>query len=83
MDIVKTIISQLPPHKCPAICCESMVEPEVLMCDSHWQIVPAELRKRVSYMWDGFVSGDIEFSMYLEVRAEAVAFVNVKFKCVN
>lgn len=41
-------------HKCAAERCKKQVARDLLMCRTHWFMVPADVRKRI---WDGYRRG--------------------------
>jgi hypothetical protein len=38
-------------HKCPVRGCAATIKASLAMCHSHWRLVPAELRVRVTAAW--------------------------------
>lgn len=40
-------------HQCPADGCEEQVPAHMLMCRTHWYMVPRHLRSAVWNAWDG------------------------------
>lgn len=49
-------------HKCKAIGCQAMIPDTLLMCSTHWRMVPRGLREDVLAKWKAFrkamASGD-------------------------
>lgn len=68
-------------HKCAAACCPSVITDAMLMCSSHWFLVPPDLRGRVTRAWQRITGArsalryDDSRKEYLEAREAAVAAV--------
>lgn len=69
--------------RCPANGCEIVTPPEMLMCRSHWYMVPKALRSEVWRAWkarlrameDGPDRGEAR-ERHEHVKAEAIRAVN-------
>lgn len=62
-------------HQCPVLGCHEQRPAEILMCASHWALVPPAIKARV---WQTWKSGGVR--AYLEARNEAIKAVNEKVK---
>jgi hypothetical protein len=45
-------MKQGPPHECPVGDCQLQVAHHLLMCASHWRMVPFSLRRAVDRTWN-------------------------------
>lgn len=65
-----------PAHRCHAKGCEVEVQPRLLMCLKHWNMVPHTIRYRV---WNSYVGGQEirkdPSDSYMRAQREAVAAV--------
>lgn len=63
---------------CPIDGCEKQVPNTMLMCKTHWYMVPAHMRNAV---WRAYKRGEGIFTVdYMRARDAAIAFVNNKLK---
>lgn len=60
-------------HECPVDGCQIQVHEHLLMCSSHWRVVPHQLKTRVYRAWaDGEGRGTVEHSAACQAAVAAV-----------
>lgn len=60
-------------HTCPASGCTAEVSPYMLMCRTHWYMVPYQLRRSVWLEWDeGMGAGTDGHNAAIRAAVEAV-----------
>ena len=62
-------------HKCPVDACQAQLPHEILMCRTHWFMVPKPLRDRLWVAWRKYQRG-VDVKVYLAVRQECADAVN-------
>lgn len=63
-------------RQCYAAGCSGMVPTHRLMCATHWQLVPADLRRRVWETYNAWMAG-------ADVRAYLIAILKAKLAVAN
>lgn len=66
-------------HKCAAPQCEVLVPWHILMCATHWRMVPGPLKIAVLRTWNNGGSSQA----YLAARDAAIRAVGVRTECKN
>lgn len=66
-------------HKCHAYNCQKEIDPKLLMCFSHWNMVPAELKRQVyKFYVPGQEVRKDPTKVYLSVAQKVIDYVYEK-----
>lgn len=65
-------------HRCPIEGCEHQITQQLLMCRSHWRLVPRDLQTRVYRAWTAFCDhmSPQTRDAYFDTRKEAIDHVH-------
>lgn len=62
-------------HKCPIIGCAAMLPRHILMCKSHWRLVPKDVQRDLLTHWKIYCRS-VGYSEYFDARRRVVDSVN-------